>query len=112
MLFQEFRRIKPGKAGVQNRPRAELAQGRPVKVVWMTVCQIEVTRPPHEIKFLGSRVLLEPPAAPVHRPDEPRVGGQQRFGILEHDQCGVCNRLQFVLHDVLILATGGRYATP
>ena len=66
-----------------------------MKVVGMAVRDIEVTRGGDEVELFGRRIALEPPTAPVHGTDEPRVGGEKRPTVFEQDEGGVTQRSEF-----------------
>ena len=99
MLRQEFGDVESRETRVKDRPRSDLTERGPVKMIRMAVCHIEVTRPSHEIEFIDCRILLQPPATPENRPNQPGIRRHKRFTILEQNQCGVCDGLEFVPHD-------------
>ena len=64
-------------------------------MIGMTVRDIDVTRRRDEFEFFCGWITFEPPTTPVHGTDEPWVGGEERPTVLEQEQGGVTQCVEF-----------------
>ncbi len=83
---------------VDRGPSSKVAERGPVEVIGMTVGDIDFPCVAHEINLFFGGVPLQPPAAPVCGPYQPRVSRDQGLVIFEYDHGRVAHRLQSKAH--------------
>src|SRR6185437_6334242 len=95
MRFKKAGNRIAGKCGMQDAQRPKPSQRGPVKMIEMRMGEVEVAALPHQVDLFFARIFLQPPAAPIDRTDQPRVGGDDRLAVFEHEKTGVADGAQF-----------------
>ena len=79
---------------MQHTVRAEPAQRRPMEMVEMGMRDDRDSGCGAPVRYRLARRFIQPPAAPVDRADQPGVGGDDRFAVLQNEQAGMTDGAQ------------------